>query len=173
LSGAQLIQDMPEAPEPQVTFQLEPWEAIATEVQALAERHFAEVDGGVEPRRHLDIDGQLMSYGCKVGAIKIYTARVGPALVGYCTWTISYDVESKGLLIASQGAWYTEQEYQSMAIGLRLFKHTLGELKSLGVQCVFPHHRMQGRGTEDRLGPFFLRLGAKLTQHTYTLWIGE
>jgi hypothetical protein len=39
------------------------------------------------------------------------------------------------------------------------------------VQCIFPHHRTQGRGA--RIGRFFMRRGAKHIQQTYSLWIGN
>lgn len=173
MSRTQLTFKQEAGASPEPGFQLESWESISDEVLWLAERHFTEVDGGVEPRRRFEIDQQLMAYGCRIGAIKIYTVRVSGVLAGYCTWNLSYDIESKGLLVATQGAWYTDQEFAGHGLGLKLFKWTLDELRLLGVKCVFPHHRTQGRGTEDRLGTFLVRMGAKLTQYTYTLWIGE
>jgi hypothetical protein len=157
----------------EISFQYELFSDIEGEVQGLATAHFFEVDGGVEPRRRFLIDADLMRYGSKCGNLRIYTARVDGLLAGYCTWNVQYDVESKGLLIATQGAWYTDPGFSSYGLGLRLFKHALRELKSLGVQCVFPHHRTQGRGIESRLGAWLVRQGAKLIKLEYSLWIGD
>jgi hypothetical protein len=157
----------------EISFQLELFADIEIEVQALAAAHFQEVDGGVEPKRPFQLDADLMRYGSKCGNLRIYTARVDGQLAGYCTWNVQYDVESRGLFIATQGAWYTDPCFSANGLGLRLFKWSLKELKSLGVQCVFPHHRMQGRGTDERLGRWLCRQGAKLIKKEYSLWIGD
>lgn len=157
----------------EVTFQYELFAEIELEVDSLARAHFLEVDGGVEPRRPFRLDSGLMAYGSKCGNLRVYTARVDGLLAGYCTWNVQYDVESKGLLIATQGAWYTDPAFSQNGLGLKLFKWSLEELKSLGVQCAFPHHRMQGRGADERIGRWFERLGAKLIKKEYSLWIGD
>jgi len=147
--------------------------AIAGELSSLAIAHFEEVDGGVEPRRRLALDLATLSKMDQLGAMRVYTARAGEAktLVGYCTWNVEFDVESYGLLIARQGAWYVSPK--APGAGLRLFKFALADLKRAGVKCTFPHHRLQGRGTEARLGAWFRRLGAKPIQLDYSLWIGD
>lgn len=157
----------------EVSFSLELFSEIELEVDALARAHFLEVDGGVEEKRKFQLDLDLMRYASKCGNLRVYTARVDGVLAGYCTWNVQYDVESKGLLIATQGAWYTGPAFSAHGLGLRLFKWSLSELKTLGVQCVFPHHRMQGRGIESRLGRWFRRLGAKPIKIEYSLWIGD
>lgn len=154
-----------------IVLQLEQFAVIEQEVDALAKAHFREVDDGVEPRRHFELDSGLMTFGSKIGNLRIYTARVNEALVGYCTWNVQYDVESKGLLIATQGAWYMAPGHGRL--GLRLYKFTLDALRALGVRCVYPHHRLQGRGDIDRLGPWFQHLGAKPIKIEYSLWIGD
>lgn len=148
---------------------LEPWsDAWWHDARELAESHFEEVDGGVEPRRRFKLDTRLMALLDQAGSLKIVTARLGNRMVGYFTWNIAPDVESEGLLIAQQGAWYVEPGHWRLAA--RMFDHSVGVLKDCGVQCIFPHHRTQGRGCN--IGRFFQRRGAKLTQMTYTLWIG-
>ena len=148
----------------------EPWsEAFWSEAEPLATRHFEEVDGGVEPRRRLNLDTAFMQRLADGGVLKLFTARVDGALVGYYTWNVTSDVESAGLLIAQQGAWYVEPG--RTAVACRMFDFAVGELKKMGVQCVYPHHRAQGRGAH--IGRFFVRRGAKKIQDTYSLWIGE
>lgn len=139
------------------------------EAKALAEAHSAEVDSGVEPRRRFAVDEARMEFCYQAGALKLLVARspVG-AMLGYFSWMISPDLECLGLVIAQQGAWYVSPGHPRVARAL--FLRSIVELRTLGVQHIFPHHRTQGRGAG--LGKFFQRQGAKLIQHTYSLWIG-
>ena len=153
----------------QVQLAREGWEAIWPEVNELATLHAGEVERGVEPRRRFKIDAARMQQASDAGVLRIYTARRGSKLVGYLTWQVMLDVESEGLLIAQQGAWYVAPGNPKVA--LELFEYSLASLKLAGVQCCFPHHRTQGRGAG--LGKFFARWGAKRIQETYLLWIGD
>lgn len=146
----------------------EPWSAIWPECDKLGAQHFDEVDSGVEPRRPFKLDDGAMDAMNKAGILKIYTARRAGKMLGYCTWNVTTDVESKGLLIAIQGAWFC---LPKAAAGVSLFMFALRKLTELGVKVAFPHHRLQGRG--DRLGTFFKRLGAKEIKHEFSLWIGD
>lgn len=147
----------------------EPWSASWwTDAQPLADRHYEEVDGGVEARRLFDLDTDQMAAAYNAGAMELITVRQDGDMVGYFTWNLMFDVESRGLLIATQGAWYLADGHQRAF--LRMWRASIARLQERGVQCVYPHHRMQGRGA--RLGHFFRRQGAKKTQDTYSLWIG-
>jgi hypothetical protein len=151
-------------------FQVEPWsDKFYTEVISLAEAHFEEVDGGIEPNRKLNLDTRIMQAASDAGSLILLTARKNGELVGYYTWQIALDVESAGLLIAQQGAWYVATGHPKAAF--KLFDKSVIELRKRGVKCIFPHHRTQGRGKD--LGKFFKRHGATLIQHTYSLWIGD
>jgi hypothetical protein len=154
----------------QVQFAIERWPAIAREATALGAQHFAEVERGLDPRRPYRLSDRLMTALDAVGYLVIATARVDDALVGYCSWQVAEDVESEGLLIAQQGAWFISPDYSDLHLGLPLLKFAIADLKARGVQFIFPHHRMQGRGR--RLGLLFQRMGAVLTQATYMLRIG-
>jgi hypothetical protein len=134
-----------------------------------AESHFVEVDGGIEPNRKFVLDEDLMQNLQDAGLLLIVTARKNGQFIGYFTWQISPDIESKGLLIAQQGAWYVNPGHPRIAF--KMFDKSVDELKRRGVKCIFPHHRTQGRGAN--IGKFFEKRGAKLIQHTYSLWIGE
>lgn len=152
------------------TVALEPWSAaLWAEMKPHVEAHFEEVDGGVEPNRPFRLDLRLMQALADAGSLKAVIARLDGLLVGYLTWNITPDVESEGLLIAQQGGWYVAPGHPGVAA--RTFDVSVSELKARGVQCIFPHHRTQGRGA--RIGRFFMRRGAKHIQHTYSLWIGD
>lgn len=152
------------------TITVEPWsDAWWAEAKPLAEAHVGEVDEGVEPRRRFKMDERQMALGSDAGVIKLVTAREGGRMIGYYTWQVSFDVESEGLLIAQQGGWYAVPRKYRAAFDMFDFSVTF--LRSLGVQCIFPHHRTQGRGVN--IGRFFMRRGAKDIQRTYSLWIGD
>lgn len=142
---------------------------IWPECHALGQEHFAEVEGELVRNRPYCLDAGLMSQLCKAGVLKIIAARRGHRLVGYCTWQLTMDVESAGLLIAHQGAWFVSNEGQGA--GLPMFREARRVLHSLGVKWMFPHYRLRGRGR--RLGAWLERLGAPATQVTHALWIGE
>lgn len=149
---------------------LEPWSAaLWAEMEAPANAHFEEVDGDVEPKRRFKLDLGLMQALADAGALKVVIAREAGRLVGYYTWNIMPDVESEGLLVGHQGAWYVRLGHPRAAY--EMFHVAVAELKALGVRCIFPHHRTQGRGAH--IGKFFMRQGAKDIQRTYSLWIGE
>lgn len=171
MSNLQLAPQALEAPVTHVGLVVaeEPWDTFWPEADRLARKHWEEVDGGVEPRRTYAPDTPKMRALNAMGVLRVFSARRDGRLVGYFTWQITQDIESEGLLIALQGAWYAE--LGESKVGFRLFEYSIAALKALGVQMIFPHHRTQGRGSE--LGRFFKRWGAKHIQDTYALWIGE
>lgn len=148
----------------------EPWASVWPDAAPLADAHAFEVDHGVEPRRRWNPDTELMALMNLQGSFKVFSARDSSgALLGYITWTVQDDPESKGLRIGLMGPWYAEPESHC---GGKLFDESLLVLKNkYQVRLVEPHHRLQGRGA--RLGPFFKLRGAKEKQITYSLWIGE
>jgi GNAT superfamily N-acetyltransferase len=158
---------------PFVTIRQERWSDVEKEHAELSREHFQEVEEGVEPRRPYKIDAALLSEMDKLNVIHIHAARIDGELVGYCCWNIMPDAESAGLLIATHGPWFVvgRQDVRSLHLGTLLFDRSIEALKERGVKCVFPHHRMQGRGA--RLGAFYERRGAKEIQRTYCLWIGD
>jgi len=147
----------------------EPFEALWPAVESLVMAHAQEVEPAGTPRR-IKIDVERMIKADRLGLIRCYSLRVDGVLKGYCTWNVSWDLESEGLPIATQGAWYVEPG-APWGGGAKLFMESLAGLKAIGIQCVFPHHRLQGRG--ERIGRFFKSLGAIPIQETYQLWIGE
>ena len=147
----------------------EPFEAIWPAVEHLVMDHALEVEPEKSPRP-IKVDVPRMIQADRMGFIRVFTLRVDGELKGYCSWNLSWDLESEGLPIATQGAWYVGGG-APWGGAAKLFMVSLDELKKIGVQCVFPHHRTQGRGV--KLGRFFQSLGAVPIQQTYMLWIGE
>lgn len=151
------------------TVGIEPFQHFWPEAKPLAEAHSAEVDSGVEPRRPFKVWEWGFKASQDAGALRVFALRKDGQLVGYLTWQISLDMESEGLIIAQQGAWYVAPGHAKGA--RKLFTESVATLRQMGVKHIFPHHRTQGRG--DSLGRFFKRQGAKKIQHTFSMWIGD
>lgn len=154
-----------------VEIALEPWDKIGSEFLALGLRHFEEVDGGVEPKRKVNPVSDLFALMDAIGTQKIWGARIDGELVGYLAWSIEPDAECGGVLIAKMGPWFVSPDCPDRRAALMLWNRSIAELRLMGVQCAYPHHRLQGRGAN--LGNFFKRQGAKEIQVTYSMWIGE
>ena len=148
----------------------ESWASVWPDAAPLAAAHAHEVDEGVEPRRKWAPDTEVFALLNLQGSFLVFSAREASGkLVGYITWTLQFDPESKELLTALMGPWYAAPESHC---GGRLFDESLLVLKhKYRVQLAEPHHRLQGRGA--KLGPFFKLRGAKEKQIPYSLWIGE
>jgi hypothetical protein len=150
---------------------MEPFAKALPEMLVLGRSHFVEVDGQVlDNRRPFDPDVAVMEQLNRVGTFRVFSARLADKMIGYCTWNISYDLESKGLVIAEQGAFYIQPGHGRAAF--RLFKFSLDGLRSLGVKLAFPHHRLNGRASW-RLGDWYQRIGATPEQVDYRLWLED
>ena len=147
------------------------WQRFWLEAEPLARAHFYEVDNGVDDRRTFGPRAEVMADMHQRGILRVIGARLDGKLVGYCSWNVLPDIESWGTPMAMQGAWYAKPEAKVFAVGHRMFKASTKLLKKLGVQYVFPHHRLQGRGAD--IGHYFAKLGGKPIQLSYFLWIGE
>ena len=147
------------------------WQRFWLEAEPLARAHFYEVDNGVDDRRTFGPKAEVMADMHQRGIMRVIGARLDGKLVGYCTWNVLPDIESWGTPMAMQGAWYADPKAKAFAVGHRMFKASTELLKKLGVQYVFPHHRLQGRG--EAIGHYFEKLGGKPIQLSYFLWIGE
>lgn len=155
------------APAP-LTFQQEPWREMWPQGRVLAEAHFEEV-GPQQRKRPFSPDESLIATMEFISALRIYTARRGGSLLGYIMWQLMPDVECRGLRSANMGPWYMSPGHPHVAHGL--FHYSLFEMKKAGVEMADLHHRLQGRG--KGLGRFFQRLGARPSQHHYSLWLGD
>jgi hypothetical protein len=165
------MSELREALQAEYVYAEESWASLWPEAGPLAAAHFSEVEAGLEPRRKYKVDTEAFAYLNLQGILKIMSAREVPSgrLVAYITWMLQPDLEAMDLgTVALMGPWYAEPGTRT---GGPLFDKSLDMLRELGIQCVFPHHRTQGRGAE--LGSFFKLRGAKHIQQNYLLWIGD
>lgn len=144
-----------------LTVREETWSQVWPEAEQLALLHHSEV----RETTPLVVDTETMFAMSKGGWLRIIAARLGPELIGYLTWQLSCSVESSGVLIAQQGAWFLLPGYPRVA--LQMFEESVEILKKAQVRFMYPHNRFSGRG--DGLDKFFLRRGAKPLQMVYEM----
>ena len=143
----------------------QPWDAVAGEIVALAERHYAEAE---DTSRVFRPDVGLFSQMSAVLMLFVVCARVDGELVGYCIWTREIDTEAVGGMIFVQGAWYAKPDHP---IGRRLFMWPFDQFRAAGVTKLRLHHTLRGRGA--KLGGFFQRIGAEEDKREYLLDLTE
>lgn len=161
--------DDPGRPNKFVRVAREPFEAIWPAIEPMVLEHGQEVEPEGSPRK-IKLDVVRIVQADRLGFVRWFTLRVDGEIMGYCSWNLNWDLESEGLPIATQGAWFVG-EGAPWGGAAKLFIVSLDELKKVGIQCVYPHHRLQGRGM--KLGRFFQSLGAVPIQQTYMLWVGS
>lgn len=152
----------------QLTIARESWTDFWPEAEPLLASHRTEVEAS-SPAPFV-VDTGLAAQLDAVGALVLVTARQYDKLLGYCIWTIGPNLESAGLLVASQGPWYVMPEHRASPLGLRLFHESIAILRLAGVHQALPHHWTGGAG--QRLEKLFLRMGAKPLETVYSLWLG-
>jgi len=131
------------------------------ELELLAAQEHIEI----EEQRDFNPDWQSMAILNEAGKFQVLVARVDDKAVGYFTWLLDFDLESKGTLIVSQTAWFVESKHP--IVGVRMLDRAIEEWKKIGVEFAYLHHGIKGRGA--LLGRLFERRGAALLSHNYML----
>lgn len=148
----------------------ESWSECADEIVVLAEASWDETVPGLEPERRFDLDREAFAAMDRAGVLVIVTARgLDSSLLGYCSWVLQFDLESRGALIAQQGSWHAAAG--CWGVGWKVFQASLVVLRQLGVQRCYPHKRATGRSAgADR---FFKRLGGVAVMTVYSIELGS
>lgn len=132
------------------------------EIDSLAKVEYDEVERGLRP---YGPDWESVKWLEQSGTLKILTARKNGRMIGYFTFMLDFDMESKGTLIANQCSWFVEEGH--FGVAARMFKWAVKEWKRLGVKFAYLHNAQRGRG--KTLGKFFTRIGAVHVSNTYAL----
>jgi hypothetical protein len=119
----------------------------------------------IEEQREFRPDWKSMVTLNGAGIFQVLTARVDGRMVGYFSWLLDFDMESKGTLIVNQTAWFVEKNHPIVAV--RMFDKAIAEFKRIGVEYAYLHHTIKGRGAA--LGRLFERRGAKLLGYNYIM----
>lgn len=131
------------------------------ELEALAAQEQIEI----EEERPFRPDWASLSTLNEGGIFQVLTARVDGRMVGYFTWLLDFDMESKGTLIVNQSAWFVEKGHPIVAV--RMFDRAMTEFKRIGVEYAYLHHTIKGRGAA--LGRLFERRGARMLGYNYIM----
>jgi len=131
------------------------------ELEALAAQEQIEV----EEERDFRPDWNSMRVLNDQGIFQVLVARIDERMIGYFSWLLDFDLESKGTLIVNQSAWYVEPRHPIVAV--RMLDRALAEFKRVGVKFAYLHHTTKGRGAS--LGRLFERRGARLSGYNYVV----
>ena len=141
--------------------QFEKVSKVWQELEALAAQEAVEI----EEERLFQPDWQSLATLNNSGVFQVLTARIDGRMVGYFTWLLDFDMESKGTLIVNQSAWFVEKGHPIVAV--RMFDRAMEEFKRIGVEYAYLHHTIKGRGAS--LGRLFERRGAKMLGYNYIM----
>jgi len=146
----------------------ESWATIEDEALVLMEQHHREV--GIARPVEFRPDTAQARVLCAAGALATATVRKDGKLIGYCMWFFSSDLESVGMLIASQGPFFVTQAERKSRAGLLLLDFSIEKFREFGIDNVMLHHWTGGAG--ERLGKKFARMGAVPLESVWSLWLG-
>ena len=145
-----------------LTIGLEKVKDVWQEAEKLAAAEYKEI----EDRRSPTPDWKSIIGLNDVGMFQALIARVDGRMIGYFTWMVDFDLESKGTLIANQTMWYIEPGH-SAVVASKMFDMAVQCFEKLGVRYAYLHHTLKGRGA--KLRRFYERKGAELNGFNYVL----
>lgn len=157
----------------ELVLEIERWSGIWPECVPLMKAHASEVRGGSDDRVPFELDLERIRAIDRADFLVIVSAREPTEfhLVGYCIWFLTPSLESLGLLVATQSAWYLAEPFRGAGRALKIWNRSIEELKKRGVKMAYPHHWNDGAGA--KIGKFFERQGAVRREIGYELWIGD
>jgi hypothetical protein len=150
--------------------QVETWQQFYPDCLPLMAEHHEEIVEDKE-RMPLDLDVDSCAAMDKAGNMLLLAARKEGKLVGYGIFLLSNSLMSKKVQCATQAPYFVKADERKNGIGLKIYRNAIEILRNRGVKQLFPHHWLKGGG--EKLGEFFVHLGAHEIQHEYSLWIGR
>lgn len=142
------------------TYQLEPIATLWEQVQPLLEAHWHEI------AHYDDIllapDRALYERIDAMGGLRVYTARLDGALVGYVAYFVKSNIHYSASYQATQDVLFVAPEHRRSRIGMDLLRHADKELAAEGVQVVYQHVKVA-----HNFGPLLERLGYEHVEHIY------
>jgi len=92
----------------------------------------------------LEFDHELLCQLEGLGVLISIAAHLDGLLCGYAFWTISPSVETRGILVASQGPMFVVPQARRTRAFLKLWRCSMDELRVAGVRQVFAHAPVAG-----------------------------
>ena len=146
----------------EVTFQVEPWPAIAEEIKPLLVKHWEEIalDREAIP---LDPDFDLYQMLHEKGILVACTARADGKLVGYYANLVKDHPHYKSTLFAFLDVYFLCKEYRNAQNGLRLFRFMEQEMRARGVRKICSMTKLDHDNSR-----LFVRLGWRPVETVFT-----
>jgi GNAT superfamily N-acetyltransferase len=120
-----------------ITYRRESWEPFWAQAKPLLVAHYREIAHYQDIP--LVVDTARYEYMERVGALRVYVARRGSRMVGYCIMIVQPHAHYATSLQAAQDVIYVDKAFRRGRVGLRLIEFVEQELKHDGVQVVFQH----------------------------------
>ena len=123
-----------------MVYRQEPWTEFWAQAKPLLEKHYHEIAQfqdiplAVDSRRYEDME--------RVGALRIYVARQGSLIIGYCVMIVQMNAHYSMSKQAAQDVIYIDPAYRHGRTGMRLIQFVEQELKNEGVQVVYQHSKV-------------------------------
>ena len=151
-----------------ISFQIEPWSTVRSEIERLLPLHWAEVAG---ERDHIKLDPDWEWYAeCdRQDMLQVLTARADRTeLVGYHLSIIRTHPHYKSTLMGFTDIYFIAPEYRKGRTGIQLFIRAEEELRARGVRKIFT-----GTKLSLDMAPILLRLGWRETERLFTKYLGD
>lgn len=149
-----------------MTIQTEPFETWLHDAQSLFDRHLILV--GEAPGDWAAKNIPMMRNLDAVGAMQITTARSNGRIFGYLMTVITPSLVSSSLTTGTNLTFYADPSVPGL--GMKIQRAALRTMKDRGVGEVF--FEAGKRGTGERLGAMYRRLGAQDHGHSYRMALG-
>lgn len=107
----------------------EVWPLLCIHWREIATWHDIELDPNLEAYEQLE----------EIGALRVFTARIGDELVGYAAYVVRPHLHYQGSTQAVQDVLFIAPEHRRGRVGIGLIAHADAELAKEGVQVVFQH----------------------------------
>lgn len=115
----------------------------------------------------LNVDAARYRSVEKSGALRVFTARLDGALVGYCAYIVTMHLHYSGTKCGKNDVVFMAKSYRG-GTGARLLKYCEAALKAEGVQVIDLHIKLA-----HNWGPMAERMGYEHTEGNYQKWIGD
>lgn len=149
-----------------MTIQTEPFETWLDDARGLFDRHLVLVGEAPGDWQNKNID--LMRRLDEIGAMQITTARCNGRMFGYLMTVITPSLASPDLTSGTNLTFYADPSFPGL--GMKIQRASLALLKARGVGEAF--FEAGKRGSGERLGAMYRRLGAQDHGQVYRMALG-
>lgn len=150
-----------------ISYQIERFDDIIDEAQAMFPAHWDEIASHKEDRR-LNPDLEIRKRAESKGVLVIATAREAGRLIGYIDWFIWRDPNSSETMTAETDVYFVEDRPNRALIMLAMIRMSLKHLAKLGITYVRPRTKFKTEGLGRGAGPIWQALGFKPNEVIYS-----